>query len=82
MRWILDDETLLLVLILGPEASWIILCAHDKVLRHQFWAFFRLCIVSGLKPKLWTTNPGSPPTLAHPLGHKLSSRRLLHLGFV
>ena len=38
MRWKPDDETLLLVLVLAPEASWIILCDYDKVLCHLFWA--------------------------------------------
>jgi len=59
MCWIDEDEMLLLVLVLALEASWIILCDHGKVLRHLFWAFFRLCIVSGLKPKLWVP-PGHP----------------------
>ena len=49
MRWNRDDETLLLVLVPAPKASWIILYDHGKVLRNLFWAFFRLCIVSGLK---------------------------------
>ena len=66
MRWNCDDDTLLLVLVLALEASWIILCDHGNVLRHLFWAFFRLCIVSGLKPKLWVP-PWSPPTLGRPL---------------
>ena len=66
MCWNRDDETLLFVLVPDPEASWIILCDHGKVLRHLLWTFFRLCIVSGLKPKLWVP-PWSPPTLGCPL---------------
>ena len=67
MRWNRDDETILLVLVPAPEASWIILCDHGKVLRHLFWAFFRLYILSGLKPKLWVPplvapNPRTPPS--------------------
>nr|TKW39496.1 hypothetical protein SEVIR_1G183100v2 [Setaria viridis] len=38
MRWNGDATAVLLVLVLDPEGSWIILCDHDKVLRHQFWA--------------------------------------------
>ena len=38
MHWKLDDETLPLVRVPAPEDSWIILCVHDKVLRHLFWA--------------------------------------------
>ena len=39
MHWNREEEALLLVLVLAPEASWIILCDHGKVLRHLFWAF-------------------------------------------
>jgi len=65
MRWNRDDETLLLVLVPAVEASLIILCEHGNVLRHLFWAFFWLCIVSGLKHMLWAPllvapNPSSP----------------------
>ena len=66
MCWNRDDKILLLVLVPVPEASWIILCDHGKVLQHLLWTFFRLCIVSGLKPKLWVPplvalNPRTPP---------------------
>ena len=36
MRWKGDDDAVDLVLVLAPEGSWIILCDHDKVLRHLF----------------------------------------------
>jgi hypothetical protein len=71
MRWKLDDETLLLVLVLAPESSWIILCDHNKLLHHQFWAF------SGLVSR-WALSPscGHPllvaPTLGCPSLHKNS----------
>jgi hypothetical protein len=40
MRWKAnDDGSFVLVLILAPESLWIVLCDHDKVLRHQFWTF-------------------------------------------
>ena len=76
MCWNRDDEMLLLVLVPAPEALWIILCDHGNVLRHLFWVFFRLCIVSGLKSKLWV------PLLVAPLSFKLSRCRYLDLGFV
>src|SRR5579871_2620836 len=38
MRWKGDDDAVVLVLVLAPEGSWFILCDHDKVLRHLFWA--------------------------------------------
>ena len=43
-------------LVPAPEGPWIILCDHDKVLRHLFGPTWP-CIVSGLKPKLWAPNP-------------------------
>jgi hypothetical protein len=36
MRWKQDGETFHFVLILAPEASWIILFDHENMLRHQF----------------------------------------------
>ena len=80
MRWNRDDEMFLLVLVLAPEASWIILCDHGKVLRHLFWAFsgFVSCRALSLycgRP-LVATNPRLP------LAHKLSSRRSLDLDFI
>jgi hypothetical protein len=39
MRWNRDDETLLLVLVPAPETSWNILCDHEKMFCHLFWAF-------------------------------------------
>ena len=38
MRWKGDDDAVILILVLAPEGSWIILCDHEKVLRHLFWA--------------------------------------------
>jgi hypothetical protein len=73
MRWKGDDDVVVLVLVLAPEDSWIILCDHDKVLRHLFGPIWP-CIVSVLKPRL-RTPPGHPSTLGFPSGLKLSSRR-------
>jgi len=69
MRWKVDDDAILLVLVLAPEGSWIILCDHNKVLRHLFgptWPY----IVSGLKPMLWVPPPWLPQTLGCPFGNK------------
>ena len=38
MRWKGDDDAVSLVLVLALEVSWIMLCVHDKVLRHLSWA--------------------------------------------
>jgi hypothetical protein len=38
MCWNGDDDTVILVLILATEVSWIMLCDYDKVLCHLFWA--------------------------------------------
>jgi hypothetical protein len=59
MRWKPDDETLLLILVLAPETSWIILCDHDNVLRHQFWAFSGLVSCRALSPS-YGLPPGCP----------------------
>ena len=62
MRWKPDDETILLVLVPAPEDSWIILCIHDKVLSHLFWAehAFVSCraLSQGLGAPLVAPNPG------------------------
>jgi hypothetical protein len=38
MRWKKYNENFVLVLVQAPEDLWIILCDHDKVLHHLFWA--------------------------------------------
>ncbi|KAF8652448.1 hypothetical protein HU200_062780 [Digitaria exilis] len=38
MRWRGNDDAVILVLVLSPEPLWIILCDHEKMLRHLFWA--------------------------------------------
>jgi hypothetical protein len=58
MCWKGDDDAVVLVLVPAPEGSCIILCDHDKVLCHLFVPSW-LCIVSGLKPRLWKP-PGRP----------------------
>ena len=50
MRWIDEDEMLLLVLVLALEASWIILCDHGNVPRHLFWAFSGFLSCRALSP--------------------------------
>jgi hypothetical protein len=74
MRWKGDDAAIVLDLGQAPEGPWIILCDHDKMLCHLFgliWA----CIVSGLKPKLWASNPWPSLTLGRVLDYKYSRRR-------
>ena len=39
MRWNGDNDAVDLVLVLAPEGSWIMLCDHENVLHHLFWAF-------------------------------------------
>jgi hypothetical protein len=53
MLWNGDDDVIILLLVLAPEGSWIMLCDHDKVMRHVFGPIW-LCIVSGFKPRLRT----------------------------
>ena len=38
MRWKGDDDAVVLGLVPALVDSWIILCYHNKVLRHLFWA--------------------------------------------
>lgn len=49
MRWKGDDDAVILVLVLAPGYSWIMLCDHEKVLRHLFGPAGP-CIVSGFGP--------------------------------
>ena len=82
MRWNGDDDAVDLVLVLAPEGSWIMLCDHEKVLCHLFWAFSGFVSCRAFGP-CW----GRPPRCApNPrtslLPFKLSSRRRLDLGFV
>jgi hypothetical protein len=74
MRWKGDDDAVLLDLVPAPEGPWIILCDHDKMLRHLFRPTWP-CIVSGLKPKLWAPNPWLSPTLGRVLHYKHSRHR-------
>jgi hypothetical protein len=73
MRWKGDDDAVILDLVPAPEGPWIILCDHGKVLHHLFGPTW-LCIVSGLKPKLWEPNPWPSPTLGRVLDYKHSRR--------
>jgi hypothetical protein len=50
MHWKSNNERFLLVLVLAPEHSWIILCDHDKVLRHLFWAKLAFVSCQALSP--------------------------------
>ena len=70
MRWKGDDDTIISVLVPAPEGSWIMLCDHEKVLRHLLGPFGP-CIVSGLKPRLRTPPLVAPSTLGRPLGVKI-----------
>jgi hypothetical protein len=74
MRWKGDDDAVVLDLVPASEGPWIILCDHGKVLRHLFGSTWP-CIVSGLKPKLWASNPWPSPTLGRVLDYKHSHRR-------
>jgi hypothetical protein len=74
MHWKGDDDAVVLDPVPVPEGAWIILCDHDKVLRHLFGPTWP-CIVSDLKPKLWAPNPWSSPTLGRVLDYKHSRRR-------
>ena len=81
MHWNRDDEMLLLVLVLAPEASWIILCDHGKVLHHLFWASSGFVSCWNLSP--CCGRPLVAPTLGRLWSsHKLSSRCRLDSGFV
>jgi hypothetical protein len=73
-RWKEDDDAVDLVLVLAPEVTCIILCDHDKVLRHLFWANLAVYRVGPLAqvvgaPFLVSHNPRTTLPL-----HKLSSR--------
>jgi hypothetical protein len=73
MHWKGDNDAIVLDLVPAPEGSWIILCDHIKVLPHLFRPTWP-CIVSGLKPKLWASNPWLFPTLVRVLDYKHSRR--------
>ena len=64
MRWNRDDETLLLVLVPALETVWNIMCEHENVLRHLFWAFLGFVSCWALSPcwgcLLVAPNPSSP----------------------
>ena len=66
MRWKAKEEIFLLVLVPDPVDSWIILCDHDKMLRHLFWAVLAFVSRRALSPSC--RRPSWPPsTLGHPL---------------
>jgi hypothetical protein len=60
-HWKEDDDTIDLVLVLAPEVAWIMLCNHDKVLRHLFWANLAVYRVGPLAQVV-----GAPPGLPQP----------------
>ena len=66
MRWKGDDDAINLVLVLAPEHSWIMLCDHDKVVRHIFWANLALYRVGPsahvVGCPLVAPNPRLPPS--------------------
>jgi hypothetical protein len=74
-RWKEDDDVVDLVLVLAPEVVWIMLCDHDKVLRHLFLGQLGRVSSRALGP-----SRGRPLLVSHnprttlPL-HKLSSCR-------
>jgi hypothetical protein len=78
MRWKANNEIFLLVLILALEGSWIILCNHNKVLRHQFWALTAFVSCRALSPCYGHPQVASNPSFVL-VGYKLSSRR--HIRF-
>ena len=59
MRWKANDENFILVLVLAPEDSYVILCDHDKMLRHLFWA--ELAFLSS-----WALSPCCGPLRPQP----------------
>lgn len=82
MRWKLDDEMLLLVLVLAPEGSWIMLCDHDKVLRHLFGPSRAFVSCRALSPSCGRPLPGRPNPSSPLFLYKQGSRRRLASGFV
>ena len=86
MRWKQDDDAVLLVLVLGLEGSWIMLCDHDKVLHHLFGPTGP-CTMLGLKPKLWAPpllvapNPSSPHFIINSVAFALETWVLFSSSF-
>jgi hypothetical protein len=63
-HWKEDDDVVDLVMVLAPEVACIILCDHDKVQRHLFWAnlaVYRVRPLAQVVPPSW-----SPTTLERP----------------
>jgi hypothetical protein len=60
-RWKEDDDTIDMVLVLAPEVARIMLCDHDKVLRHLVWANLAVYRVGPLAQVV-----GAPPGLPQP----------------
>jgi hypothetical protein len=64
-HWKEDDDTVDLVMVLAPEVAWIMLCEHDKVLRHLFWANLAVYRVGPLAQVVGAPS-WSPSTLGRP----------------
>ena len=80
-RWKEDDDTVDLFLVLAPEVAWIMLCDHDKVLRHLFWANLAVYRVGPLAQVVGALS-WSPTTLGRPsLSINLVAAAGLEAGF-
>jgi hypothetical protein len=69
VRWVVEDLP-------SSKSLWIILCDHDKVLCHQFWAL--TAFVSGLKPMFWAPLVALNPSFIL-LWYKLSNRHHIEI---
>jgi hypothetical protein len=63
--WKEDDDAVDLVLVLAQEVAWTMLCDHDKVLRHLFWANLAVYRVGPLAQVVGAPS-WSPTTLGQP----------------
>jgi hypothetical protein len=63
--WKEDDDAVDLVLVLAQEVAWTMLCDHDKVLRHLFWANLAVYRVGPLAQVVGAPS-WSPTTLGRP----------------
>jgi hypothetical protein len=64
-RWKEDDDAVDFVLVLSPKFACIILCDHDKVMCHLFWANFAVYRVGPLAQVVGAPS-WSPTTLGRP----------------
>ena len=71
MCWKWDDDAVILVLVLAPEGSWVMLCDHDKVLRHFFGPNWP-CIRVGPSAQVVDALLDAPQPQVAPLGYKFS----------